>query len=277
MKNKNIKLKFKIIKASTLIINYCMIQNISTDLIIEILCKLECNSIDVVFINKQVYSAFIHNKRFIIKNIVNSYNLIFTDLSNILFIKNKKVDAIELINEDELIDSIAIGHLENVKFLLKNGANIHAYSDYALRFASECGHIEVMKLLIEAGADIHACSDDALRLASRHGHIEIVKLLIDHGADIHAHSDLALISASMYGHIEIVKLLIDLGADIHACSDLALRYASQFGYTETVKLLIEAGADIHACDDYALRWASHGGGRTEIVKLLKTAAESSSD
>ena len=40
-----------------------------------------------------------------------------------------------------------IGMLKVVKCLVKNGANVNAYDDYALKWASENGHTEVVKYL----------------------------------------------------------------------------------------------------------------------------------
>ena len=138
---------------------------------------------------------------------------------------------------DQLLDASSRNDIEAIKSLLDQGADIHVYSDHALRYTSEHGHIEIVKLLIESGADIHAWDDDALRYASINGHIEIVKLLIDHGADIHAKFDEALRLASHGGHIEIVKLLIEAGADIHARSDEALRWAIKAKHSEVVDYL----------------------------------------
>jgi len=39
------------------------------------------------------------------------------------------------------------GHLEVVKYLIENGANIHAADDYALRWAAYNGHLEIVKYL----------------------------------------------------------------------------------------------------------------------------------
>ena len=100
------------------------------------------------------------------------------------------------------------GHLEIVKLLIQNGADIHAENDYALRWASQEGHIEVVTFLIQNGADIHAENEYALRWSSENGHLEIVKILIQKGADIHANDDQALRWASENGHLEVVELLI---------------------------------------------------------------------
>lgn len=62
--------------------------------------------------------------------------------------------------------------------MLEKGANIHARSDYALKWSSYNGHIEIVKFLIEKGTNIHPDNDYALRLSSYNGHFEVVKYLI---------------------------------------------------------------------------------------------------
>ena len=56
------------------------------------------------------------------------------------------------------------GHLEVVRYLVEQGANIHANNDYAIRWASENGHLEVVRYLVEKGANIHANNDYAIQM-----------------------------------------------------------------------------------------------------------------
>ena len=60
----------------------------------------------------------------------------------------------------------------------------HANNDQALLLASDSGHLEVVRLLLENGADIHANNDEALQWASENGHLEVVRLLICYNANI---------------------------------------------------------------------------------------------
>lgn len=49
------------------------------------------------------------------------------------------------------------GHLELVKYLLENNANVHAQTqtgDTALTYACENGHTDVADLLLQYGADL---------------------------------------------------------------------------------------------------------------------------
>ena len=66
---------------------------------------------------------------------------------------------------------------EAVTLAIQAGADVHAYDDEALRWASEKGHLPVVEFLVKAGADVHAYDDDALRWASERGHLAVVKFL----------------------------------------------------------------------------------------------------
>ena len=82
--------------------------------------------------------------------------------------------------EEKLIEAAKTGKTEEVKKLLKAGADIHAERDQALRYAANNDHTETVKLLLERGADIHAQEDAALRWAAINGHTETCKLLLTH-------------------------------------------------------------------------------------------------
>jgi ankyrin repeat protein len=134
--------------------------------------------------------------------------------------------------------------------------NIHAYTDRALKSASQNGHIEVIKFLLENGADIHADSDKALRYAASYGQLEAVRLLLDRGANIHVYQDESLRVAAENGHTKTVELLLERGAHIHANDDRILRWAARNGHADIVGILLNHGADIHAENDQALQWAA---------------------
>lgn len=53
-------------------------------------------------------------------------------------------------------------------------------------------HLEIVKYLIEQEADIHANNDSSLLSAAYSGHLDIVKCLVEHGIDIHIHNNEAL-------------------------------------------------------------------------------------
>ena len=79
--------------------------------------------------------------------------------------------------DDKLIDACTDRDLLAAKECIKQGANIHAWNDLALRWAAEAGHLEVVKYLIKRGANIHARKDQALLWAAWRGHLQIVNTL----------------------------------------------------------------------------------------------------
>jgi ankyrin repeat protein len=172
--------------------------------------------------------------------------------------------------------SSATGNLSMVKYLVENGANIHACCDYALRYSSKNGHLPVVKYLIEKGADVHAFCGEALLWAAESGHLSIVKHLIEKGADINSFCE-ALLYAAENGHLSVVEFLVEKGADIHNYyengaddgNDLALPRASGNGHLSVVKFLVEKGVDFHTNNDFALRTASIRG-HNEVVNYLKS-------
>ena len=83
--------------------------------------------------------------------------------------------------------------------------------DNALTYASENGYVDEVKYLLNNGADVHAENDYALRWASFWGHTDVVKILIDYGVDVH--SNWALTISSINKHTDIVNLLLKYGAD----------------------------------------------------------------
>ena len=122
-----------------------------------------------------------------------------------------------------------INDVNTIKYLVDNGADIHASDDYALRWFSEKGHLDVVKYLVEIGANIHACNEQALRWSAFNGNLKLVKYLIEKGSDIHAHAEYALRYAAENVHLEVVKYLVENGANIHACDEAALCWFAEHG------------------------------------------------
>ena len=149
------------------------------------------------------------------------------------------------------------GHLEVVKYLVEQGADVCARYNYPLINASDNGHLDVVKYLVEQGADVRARDNYALRWAGYNGYLEVVKYLVEHGANVRADNDFALRIASENGHLEVVKFLVKQGVNVRVEDDYALISASENGHLEVVKYLVEQGADVHAEYDYALRLARH--------------------
>ncbi len=87
-----------------------------------------------------------------------------------------------------LILAAGEGHLDVVKFLLDNGAdvNVRGRDGYtSLMSAAWSGHKEIVKLLIGKGADVNAITSErgsVLAIASAKPHPEVIEILKQAGA-----------------------------------------------------------------------------------------------
>lgn len=76
---------------------------------------------------------------------------------------------------DTFINVAKNGHVQLVKLCLTAGADIHANSDRALRWAYANGHLPVVKYLVKAGANISALNYDAVFWARLHDHLQVIE------------------------------------------------------------------------------------------------------
>lgn len=118
--------------------------------------------------------------------------------------------------------AIFFKHGELARWLIEQGADVHAYAENANRVApvhaaaAACDH-ETMRLLLERGADPNArqvMDYTPLHGAASRGDIEMAKLLLAHGADRAAKgSDGATIAdiARNHGHPEFAEWLESAG------------------------------------------------------------------
>lgn len=117
------------------------------------------------------------------------------------------------------------GHVEAVKVLLENGADVNQkppsrFQNTALDAAVAGDHLDVVRVLLAAGADANVRSEanyTSLHKAAVHGNLEIVRLLLDHGADPNAARDggnRPLDDAREKGHEAVVALLKTRGAKV---------------------------------------------------------------
>lgn len=218
------------------------LRSLHDDLIFEILCKLRYNTIGTFsLINKRNLTIYRYgNGRGVIKKVVNSYQLLFTGVSNIIFLNNLKfqfsmgLEFTQVLQHPFLLKACLIGDLSTVTFLIKNGIDIHANHNQALSYSALNGHLEIVKLLIVYGANMLARDSHALRYSSLNGHLEIVKLLIACGANVLAYNGQALQLACLNGHLKIVQLLIGVGANV---DDYSLELATENSHIEVVKIL----------------------------------------
>lgn len=107
-----------------------------------------------------------------------------------------------------LLTAIRINDLDIVKYFTERKVFID--DGISLFYSAKNGYFDILKYLIENGADVHASNNVALRWASCKGHLEIVKYLVEKGANIHAEDNYALRYATQKQHLNIVNYLNSL-------------------------------------------------------------------
>ena len=115
-----------------------------------------------------------------------------------------------------------MGQMEHVQSLLKRGANINSRAPSAgnvsgggtaIMLAAARNHLQMVKFLISNGANVNLADEGggtALIYAVWKGYKDIVALLLEKGADIYAKTRdgrTPLSVAKQYGHSEIEKML----------------------------------------------------------------------
>ncbi|EXF84740.1 hypothetical protein CFIO01_13630, partial [Colletotrichum fioriniae PJ7] len=127
-------------------------------------------------------------------------------------------DNLTAIPPDALATAALNGHLHMVRFLLEQGLNIEASSQFGtpLRAASLKGHQEIVELLLSYGANI--MNGKGLEAAARGGHLPILQLLIKavekrSHVEYDSEIDLSLQVAIEHGHLLVVEFLFGSGSE----------------------------------------------------------------
>ncbi|KAL2832518.1 ankyrin repeat-containing domain protein [Aspergillus cavernicola] len=149
-----------------------------------------------------------------------------------------------------LMRACARGDIEIVKALINQEVNLDATTqddDTALKLATAAGHLNVVKVLVANGANLELGGEStALTTAVENNRPEIVDFLFEQGAiwqpDI-------LTEAAEVGHHHVIKILLVRGVPIDSSFRpryrTALAIAAEYGYThkECVRVLLKHGAD----------------------------------
>ena len=250
------------------------------------------------------------------------------EVAGLLLEKGADVNARARNGYTSLHEACAYGQREVVKLLLKNGALVNFdVKDSAegddpdcapLLLAAENGHLDVVKLLLEEKADVNAKSSyntvhqsatpligatlvqsdydrrggpdsrpgSPVAADRKHGYLEVVKALVDKGAKMDLTDNLghaALFYAAANGQLEVVKYLLERGAGVDVDgknhNGTPLLFAAQNGDVEVVRLLLAKGANPHAeCnskDKEGKPWTplkiAEAKGFKAVVELLRNA------
>ena len=175
----------------------------------------------------------------------------------------------------EFAGRLIAGDLEVVTLFVQAGMNVNAAmredddTSTPLSFAAQSGHLEVVKYLVGQGANVNA-EDDAFHSAARFGHLEVVKYLVGQGANVNAASwwGTPLFRAAAGGRLEVVKYLVGQGANVNAATNQGytpLHQAAAQLELELVQYLVGQGANVNAATN---------GGETPLLHAVIRRASS---
>lgn len=192
------------------------------------------------------------------------------------------------INPKLIINTVKSRNIEDIKMLIKNGADINSHEKHessALHWAVLWGMTDVVKLLVENGAKINERNyydESSILLTALNGKkTEIVLYLIEKGADLNfadSKSYKILHKAVEKNYVDIVRSLLKHGYDVNkrdAHQETALFDAIDKNFTECVNILIENSAEINICNtngETPLYLAAQNGNIALAEKLIASGA-----
>lgn len=141
------------------------------------------------------------------------------------------------------------GDLDTIIKLINRG--IYIDQSKALITSAEQGHLQIVKFLITQGADVNTNVGFPLIQSAKYGHLEIVKFLVEQGAIININNNYAIKWAAQYGHLEIVKYLVSMGANFEVNNNCAFRLATESGHTQVVEYLVSISKKIKTNNCYS--------------------------
>lgn len=168
---------------------------------------------------------------------------------------------------ERLFEAAKSGDVAAATAAIADGADANARTRYgatALAFAAERGHVEMVRFLLKEGADPNVVDDfyksSPIVWAMMNDRPEVVIALIEGGAD---QVDDVIRQASAGGNREVVAAALKSGKVSPAALTAAMTNAKNGGHDEIVKLLKDAGAKeqpeavhvpIETLDEYAGRY-----------------------
>ncbi len=170
----------------------------------------------------------------------------------------------EEINGHLLLIGAALGHIEVVQVMLKNGASptwIHKSSGiFPLLIAAQNGHTDVVNALLRHGANPNQVEPRQgafpLLIAAINGHVGVVKVLLDSKAKANQvnsrNGAFPLLMATQCGNSDLVHVLLDRSADSNQVNSkngaFPLLVAAQEGYDNVVRALLDKNAEPNKID-----------------------------
>lgn len=166
--------------------------------------------------------------------------------------------------EQNFINNIRHGHVENVKESLQQEVNVNIQIDSKslitpLHLAAQGGNMEIVRLLLSNGANPTASDSKGFKpyhSAAYYGHITISSMLAKQVFLKDSMGRPHMVMSPLHkaveaGHLDIVMLLLSNGADINSKNsngETVLHVAARTGHQKIVKLLLDKKVALHTKD-----------------------------
>lgn len=195
-------------------------ENITNNILFSIISKTcyGSNTKNTVVMDvsniKLLYNSFV-------ENIDDSFGIFLWDteiefIELVKFMLSQGAD-IDYLDNITLVYASYYGYVDAVKFLLSEGATINAKKfDESFHHICAHGHLQMIKLLVENGADIHtkdSSGNYVVQYAAENKDINVLKYLFSEGADIHVYDDWLFRHAYNSENTEMMDFLISKGVD----------------------------------------------------------------
>ena len=169
-----------------------------------------------------------------------------------------------------------------VKFLLQNGVDLFAQGGWNETVLHLATRLELVRFLVDQGADIHARSDrrTPLHVAAGEGQSDAVAYLLTQGADINSRDEcghIALFDAVQGSHSAVAKVLVDGRCEVKLkdeegkfLDDVVLTLAAKRGLIDVFKLLLARGVTVNTIGRHGKKSLTEtaGAGQSDMVAFL---------
>ncbi|KAB2939014.1 MAG: putative sugar O-methyltransferase [Hyphomicrobium sp.] len=136
--------------------------------------------------------------------------------------------------------------------------DVHHDADAAVRFAARRGHLDVVKWLVANGANIESAKNPVALDAIRSGNLDVVRFVIETGAYHRPIIDELVTAAAETGNIALFKYVMQMSGRWPENTGKILQRAAELGDLKTIVRMHRAGADVSDAGEALLAAASNG-------------------
>lgn len=133
-------------------------------------------------------------------------------------------------------------HIEMLYYLLDKGVSL---PDSRLISSCAKGNMNTLKFITKEGIDIHIANDEGFNIACKNGQLSVMKYIIAHRMLRPEKLDYGLVVAGKQTNFPVIKYLVSLGADLKVSDSIVFRTAYAKGcIEELISYLRENEIDI---------------------------------